>query len=92
MPMTALKAAWTVRVGLFPGEIESMKDRHKQWLYTVEDYEADSEATKGEARGEQHPEKPPTRFQVCRDEATAYWAQWNDPAIVNWAELSFTWL
>lgn len=46
-----LKAIWTVRVGLWPGEVESMKDRHKQWSYTSEDYEADRIATTGETPG-----------------------------------------
>jgi hypothetical protein len=89
--MSALKAAWTVRVGLFPGEVESMRERHKQWFYTSEDYVADVEATIGETPGP-HPEKPPTRFETCRKEATEYWASLNDPGQLNWAELTFTWL
>jgi hypothetical protein len=77
--MTALKATWTVRVGLFPGETESMKERAKQWIYTSDDYAADCEATKGETPGP-HPEKPPTRFETCRKEAVAYWESLNEPS------------
>ncbi len=90
MAAVGLKAIWTVSVGLYPHEIESMKERHKQWIYTSEDYEADVEATKGETPGP-HPEKPPTRFETRRKEAVAYWEECNDPAYQNWAELSFVW-
>ena len=89
--MAALKAAWTVRIGLWPGEVESMKERFRTWYYTSEDYEADTEATRGETPGP-HPEKPPTRFETMRNEASAYWAECNDPAYQNWAELNFTWM
>lgn len=88
--MPSIRATWTVRVGLWPGEIESMKERTKQWIYTSEDYEADALATKGETPGP-HPEKPPTKFETCRNEAAAYWTECNDPVYQNWAHLSFTW-
>ena len=91
MPTHALKAMWTVRVGLWPNDGDTMPQRTKQWVYTSEDYAADCEATKGEARGP-HPEKPPTRFETRRNEATAYWTEANDPAYQNWAELTFTWI
>lgn len=91
MPTQALKAMWTVRVGLFPGEIESLKPHHKQWFYTSEDYAADVEATRGETPGP-HPEKPPTIFETCRKAASDYWSEMNDPARLNWAELTFTWV
>jgi hypothetical protein len=68
-----------------------MKDRHRVWYYTGEDYEADVEATRGETPGP-HPEKPPTRFERMRKEATAYWEQCNNPAYLNWAELTFAWM
>lgn len=91
MPTEALKAMWTVRVGLWPGEIEMLKEHHKCWYYTSADYAADAEATRGETPGP-HPEKPQTKFQTCSAEATAYWSQWNDPMRANWAELSFVWV
>lgn len=91
MSSTALKAMWTVRVGLFPGEAESMKELQRQWMYTAADYAADAEATRGETPGP-HPDKPPTRFETYRNEATAYWSEMNNPAQLNWAELTFTWM
>jgi hypothetical protein len=90
MPSQALKASWRVRVGLWPGETEMLKDRARQWVYTAEDYAADVEATRGEIPGP-HPEKPPTRFETKRKEATEYWVSLNEPRQLNWAELSFTW-
>ena len=42
------RATWQVRAGMYPGETEMLKHLSKQWLYTSEDYAADSEATKGE--------------------------------------------
>lgn len=86
-----LKATWTVRVGLYPGEVESMRALHRQWLYTSEDYAADALATAGETPGP-HPEKPPTRFEKCRNEAEQYWREMNDPERLNWADLQFCWL
>lgn len=76
---------------MWPGEVEMLKDRHRQWMYTSEDYEADRIATAGETPGP-HPEKPPTRFETMRNEARAYWEECNDPAYQNWAELSFVWM
>lgn len=87
---TGLKASWTVRCGLWPGEIESMRRRSKAWYYTSEEYAVDVEATKGETPGP-HPDKPDTIFQTRRKEATAYWEALNDPGQLNWAELTFTW-
>jgi hypothetical protein len=91
MTSQALKAAWRVRVGLWPGETEMLKDRTRAWFYTSADYQADVEATRGETPGP-HPEKPPTRFETMRKEAVAYWEACNEPAHQNWAELTFTWM
>lgn len=88
MPI-ALKAAWQVRGGLIPGE-NRQPELTRRWLYTSSDYVADCEETKGETPGP-HPEKPPTRFETCRKEATEYFATLNDPRQHNWAELSFIW-
>lgn len=85
-----LKASWTVHGGLFPGDRTGQPELTKQWVYTSADYEADSEATKGETPGP-HPEKPPTLFEERRNAAVAYWTELNDPRQHNWAELSFIW-
>lgn len=90
VPISGLKASWTVQLGMWPGETEMLKDRAKQWIYTSEDYAADVEATQGETPGP-HPEKPPTRFETRRKEAVAYWESLNEPSQLNWAELQFTW-
>jgi hypothetical protein len=84
-----LKASWTVRGGLVPGS-NLQPELTKQWTYTSFDYAADAEATKGETSGP-HPEKPPTKFETCRNEAAAYWAELNDPRQHNWAEIVFIW-
>jgi hypothetical protein len=88
MPTNALKASWTVQGGVIP--FSARPELSKQWLYTSADYAADAEATKGETPGP-HPEKPPTKFEACRNEASAYWAELNDPRQHNWAELTFIW-
>lgn len=89
--MIGLKAVWTVQVGMYPGETRMLAEHTRQWDYTSEDYAADVEATRGETPGP-HPEKPPTRFETMRKEASEYWAEWNDPRRNNWAYLEFTWL
>jgi hypothetical protein len=68
--INALKATWTVRGGIIPGS-DHQPELTKQWLYTSEDYQRDAEATRGESPGP-HPEKPPTKFETCRNEAAAY--------------------
>lgn len=90
MPALGLKATWTVRVGMWPGETEMLAELTRQWIYTSEDYAADVEATRGETKGP-HPEKPPTIFETRRKAAVAYWEEHNDPAYQNWAELQFCW-
>lgn len=87
--MVALKASWAVRGGLFPGS-DFQPELSKEWHYTSEDYIFDVAATKGETPGP-HPEKPPTRFETCRNEAVAYWSELNNPRQHNWAELTFIW-
>lgn len=81
----ALKAAWTVRCGLWPGEADTMRERAKQWVYTSADYEADCALPDTPDAG------ATSIFQRYRREATEYWTSLNDPRQLNWAELVFTW-
>lgn len=84
--MAGLKAMWTVRVGMYPGEVEMLKERSKQWLYTSDDYAADCGMPDTPDAGAN------SIFQRYRREATEYWTSLNDPRQLNWAELSFVWV
>lgn len=85
MPMpNAMKAMWTVRGGLWPGN--DQEGVGKRWSYNSTDYEADCKLPETvEARAE-------SRFLRMQKEATDYWLSINDPRRLNWASLEFTWM
>lgn len=90
MPLQAAKAAWEVRAGVVPGQIDHRKI-HRQWWYTSEDYAADRKLLKDVPPDTPPAECPMTRFRAMQQEAMDYWRECNDPAMNNWAELVFIW-
>jgi hypothetical protein len=81
MPLTALKASWTVTAGVIPGHIESQFT--KQFFYTSEHYEQDGSNAKDG--------KDTNLFTAMMKEAHDYMLQINDPRRLNWARLDFMW-
>ena len=80
MPL-ALKASWTVRAGVIPGE--PSPEFTKSWKYTSED-KAKDDAIK---RPQEH-----AIFSKMRAEALDYYLQVSMPQLHNWAEIVFLWM
>lgn len=72
----AMKAYWSVRAGLIPGE--SVPEYGEQWVYTSQDFEAD-----GNKRGE--------RFEANARKASDH-ARKLSAGGLNWVEVRYLWL
>ena len=81
-----VRGAWEVRAGLVPGT--NMEEFHKLFPYTVEMFDQDNQEDKRE------PITAYTRlsnYLRVQAEAMAYFRQLNEPALLNWAEITWIW-
>lgn len=76
--MNALKAIWTVTMGVVPGV--PMPEYSRQWSLTSADLDGKPLNEQGEA------------FRLRRDEATEYAADMQDPLKTNWVKMEFLWI
>lgn len=74
--MNALKAFWSVKCGLIPGD--AMSEYSKAWNYTSQDFTHD-----GGKRG--------ARFDEADAEASKYAAELRNGGL-NWVTLEYLWL
>jgi hypothetical protein len=77
----SLKATWTVRAGVIPGE--PMAEYTKQFRYTSAQREEDQIILN---RPQDH-----AHFSRIRAEAVDYYLQVSMPNLINWAEIVFHW-
>ena len=81
-----VRGAWEVRAGLVPGT--SMEEFHKLFHYTVEMFDQDNQQDKSRLPAAYTRLSNYLRVQA---EAMAYFRQLNEPALLNWAEITWIW-
>jgi hypothetical protein len=90
--MEALKAQFSVRAGVIPGE--AMPELTKGWPYLSSDYAEDGRIYQewlAKPEAERGP-MPGSRFLEMRDAAIEEYKRLTDPARVNWVQMGFMWL
>ena len=84
-----IKGIWEVRAGLLPDQPEP--NLTKRWVYTSEDYKADRQFIARESPDTPLDIRKRTKFMELREEAMNYFARMNEPRLLNWAEIEWTW-